>query len=351
MGLFDWFFKDVEKYVENTRQENLANEILNRGVADLEALNKNKHKLSVNSNLVQSPTGFRPITFDQYIGQTKAKSILKAYIEGTRSRNKIFPHLLIHGNAGCGKTSLAKLLAKELGVKFQEIVSTSVESIQEIIDVIRNAEGGIVFLDEIHGLSREMVEPLYPIMEDFRNGEEVFQPFTLIGATTEIGEIIKSRRPFYDRFKIKQELEDYTATEIESIIRQYKEKLFTSEILDNHVYQMISFNSRFTPRIAINLLEATIYLGGDIRIALQNFSIISDGYTTKDLMVLENLNASISGLGLQAIASQLGTSKQNYEYDIEPYLLKNGLVMRTPRGRKITEKGKEMIVKLKSSSN
>ena len=334
----------IDKYLASKRKQNQqdAEAILQKGLDEL----KQESKVIVNTNLIPNKNTFRPMTFDQYIGQEKAKTILKARIEGTKKMGVTFPHTLIYGKAGCGKTSLAKIIAKELGVSFQEIISTSIKEPKEIFKVIREANGGIIFLDEVHALKRELVEPLYPVMEDFRLGNDDLKPFTIIGATTEIGEILENRRPFYDRFKRHQSLEDYTAGDIEKIAKQYTEKLFPNEKVDPIVFQVIGINSRYTPRIAIGLLESVIHMGGNYRLALRSEGILLDGFTEQDLLVLEILTESPKGLGLQAIASRLETSKKNFEYDIQPYLFKNGLITLTRSGRLITDKGKEMMKRM-----
>lgn len=307
-----------------------------------------KEKIPIISSDIKSKSIYRPITFNTYIGQEKAKTLLKSYIEGTLKRNKVFPHLLIHGPAGCGKTTLAKILASELKVNFRQVISSTIDDSNIIIDLAEEVDGGIVFLDEIHGLERESCEPLYTLMEDFTvyDNTEV-KPFTLIGATTEIGEILKNRRPFYDRFKIKIELEDYTKQEMKKIIKLYKEETFKDEILNPKIYDTIATNCRLTPRKAISLLETTIYLGGDVEKSLYSNNIILGGYTDKDLKVLEYLKLNNGSLGVEAISSYLNTSKENYVYDIEPWLLRNNLIVRTSRGRKLTEEGYKILTKLK----
>jgi Holliday junction DNA helicase RuvB len=286
---------------------------------------------------------FRPKLFKDYIGQTNAKETIKSYIEGTKQRNKLFPHFLINGNAGCGKTTLVRIIANELRVGITELVGKGIFDLEQLVEHFLNANGGIVFIDEIHALPREFVEPLYSIMEDFTYEGQAIEPFVFAGATTEIGEIIKDRRPFYDRFKIKIELDDYTIWDIRKIIKNYQVNLFPQDKLEVNDYTRIARNSRMTPRRGINLLESTIYLNGDVSKALRNNKIIANGFTYKDLQALKYIASSTSGVGLESVALYLDTSKENYTYDIEPYLLKNGLISRTSKGRKITELGINLI--------
>lgn len=288
---------------------------------------------------------YRPLGFNEYIGQQKAKDKLQTYIKGIKERNLIFPHLLIYGKAGCGKTTLARIVANELGVKFQEVITANISDIEILKYYIIQANKGIIFLDEIHSLPRDIAERIYTIMEDFKDNNKPIQPFTLVGATTELGELIKNRNPFVARFKIKIELEDYNYQELEQIAKQYKDKMFKSDNISDIVYEIIAKNCRYTPRLAINLLEETIY-SGNIETTLKNNNIIKNGYTYKDLKVLKYLAQNEKGIGLNGLAAYLETSTKNFQYEIEGLLIKNELITRGTRGRKITNKGLDLIKEL-----
>jgi len=184
------------------------------------------------------------------------------------------------------------------------------------------------------------------MMENFSlNGISV-SPFTLIGATTEIGEILKTRRPFYERFKLPLELEDYTINNLIKIVENYREKLFPDDDLDIEHYKILAQNCRLTPRIAIKLTESLIYFNKNIKEVFNNFGIIIKGYTKKDFKLLEYLSKN-KVVGLQGIASYLDTSQENYLYEIEPYLIKTGLIVRTPRGRNISDYGRKLLKQMK----
>ena len=290
---------------------------------------------------------YRPQTFKEYVGQKRAKELVENYIIAIKKRQVIFPHTLISGKAGMGKTTLVKIIANYLGVSFYETIGSEAKDFDALREIIMNNPRGIIFIDEIHALPRDFVEKLYPLMEDFCFEGQQYPQFTLMGATTELGELLKDRRPFYDRFKLILELEGYNEKDLIKITTQYKNKVFPEDIIKLKTHRKIAKNSREIPRNAIRLLEATIYLE-DILKVLKSFSIIQEGYTYKDLQVLKYVALNKSGVGLEGLSNYLGTSKENYIYQIEPYLLKNNLVIRTPRGRKITQEGLNMIKKLEN---
>jgi len=289
----------------------------------------------------------RPKTFKEYVGQERVKDILDDYIIGTRIRDTVFPHTLIHGQAGMGKTTLAKIIANSLKVKFVETITSDISDFNEMKKYIERCEGGILFLDEIHSISRDNAEKLYSIMEDFKYRGENIQPFTLMAATTELGEIIKTKKPFYDRFKLILELENYNLNDLYILLNQYRRRMFKKDNMDNKIYKIISENCRGTPRTGIRLLEATIYANNNIGKILKNYNIIKYGYTKRDLKLLEYMKINECPVGLQSISSYLGIAQYNYLYEIEPYLLSNGVISRTSRGRRITSIGEKLIQELR----
>lgn len=290
---------------------------------------------------------YEPSNFKEYIGQKKIKNILSVYIQNVNKRGIPFPHTIISGKAGMGKTTLAKIIAKMLGKELVEVISSSLPKDKNVLqETVKKLNGKILFIDEIHSLPRKEVETIYTMMERFTFEGNPISPFTLIGATTELGEIIKSRKPFYDRFKLPLELEDYTKSNLITIARQYKEGLFENDKVGEEIYKLIAENSRNTPRIIIRLVESTIYYKNDILKVLNNFGIIYNGYTQKDLKLLEYLSEN-KIVGLQGISAFLDTSKENYLYEIEPYLIKTGTIIRTPRGRGISNYGRKILKQLK----
>lgn len=283
-------------------------------------------------------TASRPESLNDFVGQHRAKRIFTRYIEVTKENGTILPHTLIHGNAGCGKTTLARILAKEIGVNFREITASTCKDITEITTLIDEVNGGILFIDEIHGLNRSKVEVLYSIMEDFKFNGKAIRPFTLIVATTEYGELLRNRKPFCDRFKIIVELDAYTPQDIEQLLRNYAKRKYPDTTISNVVFKTISWNSRNTPRLGIRLLDTATYFKGDVAVTLDNFNIVKDGYTMKDILILRYLQQN-SLCGIESICSYANTPRHTYLLDIEPYLLQTGMIIRHSRGRKITTNG------------
>lgn len=331
------FFKPLEDYLRGRHASQIGDKLEHLQKEDPPEIIKNCSQVS----------GFRPESFEQYIGQERAKDLLTSFIEQIKKREITFPHLLISGSTGTGKTTLAKIVSKQLNKNFIEVIASSM-NLGIDISMFEELDGGVLFMDEIHALKRSICERWYPIMEDFSiSAEEQITPFTMIGATTELGEIKRNRRPFYDRFKLKIELEDYKEADIRKIIKQYAEKVFPKDKVDSKTIEAVARNSRMSPRMAISLLESSIYLGNDIKKALDNLKIIGRGLTDKDLKVLDFLNRNKNGIGEKTISSYLGTSIMNYKQESEIYLLKNNYLVVGDKGRKITEEGIKVLNYLK----
>ncbi|MFA5298590.1 MAG: AAA family ATPase, partial [Lutibacter sp.] len=313
--LAEWYVKPAADIIQEVTEQSIE-------CSEQKDLTIPKVSLPINPN----PTNiYRPISFTEYIGQEKSKNKIQSYITGTKARGIVFPHTLISGKAGCGKTTLARIIANELNVPFKEIITANMSDIEEFKWLLMEVKNGVIFMDEIHSLPRIIAERLYSIMEDFKDDGKPIEPFTLIGATTELGEIMKNRRPFVDRFKIKIELDDYVIDELVLIVKQYRERVFKNDNIDPNIYNIVAQNCRNTPRKAISLLEDCIYTG-DINITLKNNNIIANGYTFKDLKILKYLAENPNGVGLGGIANYLDTSIKNYQYEVENHLIKNNLL-------------------------
>ena len=296
------------------------------------------------SNLEESKEKslWRPETFHEYLGQKNLKTILKSYIESHKEMNRTFPHMMIDGKAGTGKTTIAYLVAKLLDKPFVECVATTLQSQQQLVDKIVEVKGGILFIDEIHMINAKIANFILPILEDFQIGGQKIKPFTLFTATTEIGVLLKKFKPFVDRMKIAKTLEPYTIKELSILAKQYKEKTFPDIKIPEDVYEKIAKNSRGTPRIAIRYIESYIFMNISIEEVFRTYGIVKNGITKQDIKILKLLKEKEKGVGLKAISAFLGTSEQNYLYQIEGYLIEQGLITITSR-RQITEKGKEFL--------
>lgn len=282
---------------------------------------------------------WRPEKFEEYIGQENLKLILKSYIKGCKDLNKSFPHMMINGKAGSGKTTIAYLLAKYLNKHFVECVATTLTSQQQLVDKIVECQGGVLFIDEIHMINSKLANFILPILEDFQISGQKIKPFTLLSATTEMGILLKKFKPLVDRMKIRKTLEPYTIQQLTILIKQYKEKTFPNYKVSEDIYFKIAKNCRNTPRIAIRYLESYIFMNLPIENVFKVYDIIKNGITKQDIKILKLLNEKEKGIGLKSLSAFLGTSEANYLYSIEGYLIEQGLITISSR-RQITEKGK-----------
>jgi len=289
---------------------------------------------------------WRPEKFEDYCGQENLKNILQSYLKGCKEINKTFPNILISGQAGTGKTTIIYLLAKYLNMPFVECVANSISSPQQFIDKLIEVDGGILFFDELQVINKKLANFILPIIEDYQCNGQRIKPFTFAGATTELGTLIKKFKPLVDRFKINKELESYTIEELAQLTKQYKEKNFQNKRIEENIYLKIAKNCRGTPRIAIRLLESYIFMNCSIEKVLKSYNIVKDSLTERDIKVLKLLNETNKGIGLKALASYLATSEENYIYQIEGYLIEQGLITITTR-RIITDKGKNILNQIK----
>lgn len=297
---------------------------------------------SVLDNSSEDHSVWRPTSFNEYIGQSSLKEILKGYIKGCKKLNKPFPHMLIDGKAGMGKTTIAYLIAKMLNKPFVETVATTLKSEQQFVDKLAECQGGILFLDEIHMINKRVANFILPILEDFQVNGKRIKPFSLFCCTTEKGSLLRKFKPLIDRMKIQKTLEDYTEAELTILTKQYAKKTFPDNIINDDIFEQIAKNCRGTPRIAIRYIESFIYMGLNIEEIFKMYGIVKDGLTKEDIKVLELLNEKEKGVGIKAMSAFLGTSEENYSYQIEGYLIQKGYITITSR-RQITEKGKNFL--------
>lgn len=297
--------------------------------------------------------GLRPESLDQYVGQSKAKNNLKIFIEAAKSRNEPLDHVLFYGPPGLGKTTLATIIAHEMGVHIKVTSGPAIEKPGEMAAILNNlAENDILFIDEIHRLNRQVEEVLYPAMEDYsidimigkgqgaRSIRLDLPKFTLVGATTRAGLLTA---PLRDRFGVINKLEFYTVDELKQIIIR-SAGLLNVEI-DEKGAKELARRSRGTPRLANRLLKrvrdfAQVKYDGVItedvaNLALDLLEVDKLGLDKGDRSILETMIDKFDGgpVGLDTLAAALGEDSGTLEDVYEPYLIQNGLLQRTPRGR------------------
>ena len=299
----------------------------------------------------------RPRYLEEYIGQEKIKETLRIFIDAAKSRGEALDHVLFYGPPGLGKTTLCGIIANEMGVNLKVTSGPAIEKPGEMAAILNNLqEGDVLFVDEIHRLNRQVEEVLYPAMEDFaidimlgkdssaRSIRLELPKFTLVGATTRAGLLTA---PLRDRFGVVQRLEFYSPEELCVIVKR-SAKVLGVAIEEGGAWE-IARRSRGTPRLANRLLKrvrdfAQVKYDGIITTEVADFALdILDvdklGLDNNDRTLLLTLIQKFSGgpVGLETLAASIGEDAGTLEDVYEPYLLMNGLINRTPRGRTATE--------------
>lgn len=299
----------------------------------------------------------RPQMLEDYIGQVKAKETLKIYIEAAKARNEALDHVLFYGPPGLGKTTLAGIIANEMNVNIKITSGPAIEKPGEMAAILNNLqEGDVLFVDEIHRLNRQVEEVLYPAMEDYaidimigkgasaRSIRLELPKFTLVGATTRAGMLTA---PLRDRFGVVNRLEFYTVEELKTIILRSARVLEVG--IDEKGAYALARRSRGTPRLANRLLKrvrdfAQVKYDGYITEEVANYAldlldVDKEGLDQTDRGLLLTMIEKFAGgpVGLDTLAAAIGEDAGTIEDVYEPYLLKNGFIQRTPRGRIVTD--------------
>ena len=307
----------------------------------------------------ESEASLRPKRLSDYVGQTNLKEMLNIFIQTAKLRNETLDHVLLYGPPGLGKTTLANIIANEMGANFRTVSAPSITRSGDLASILSSLEAGdVLFIDEIHRLPKVVEEVLYSAMEDYSIdivvGKDTMAqtikidlpPFTLIGATTRPGDISS---PLRDRFGIVNALNYYTVEELCQIINRTS-KVFDYKIEEKAAYE-IARRSRGTPRVANRLFrrvrDFSQFMGDEgiikydiTKDSLSKLNIDDDGLNETDHKFLRAIIEKFKGgpVGLSSVAASIGEEVNTLEDVYEPYLLQEGFIIRTPRGRCVTEK-------------
>ncbi len=305
----------------------------------------------------------RPDSLDEYIGQTEVKENMRVFIEAAKLRDESLDHVLLYGPPGLGKTTLAYIIAHELGRNIKTASGPSIEKSGDLAAILSTLEpGDVLFIDEIHRMPRYIEEILYPAMEDFsldiivgsdgnsRNIKIDLPPFTLVGATTRAGDLTG---PLRDRFGIVSRLEYYTEEELFQIIKRTSRVLEVK--IEDDAAKELSKRSRGTPRVANRMFKrvrdfALVMGNGNIdekitKLSLERLKIDELGLDNIDKQLLEAIIYKFNGgpVGIESLAASISEEVTTIEDVYEPYLLQLGFIKRTTRGRVVTEKAYEHL--------
>lgn len=313
-----------------------------------------------NNQITEFPESLRPLFLKDFTGQKDIKKELSLYIKAALERNESLDHILFYGPPGLGKTTLSKIIANEMGARFLTVAAPVIEKTGDLVSILLSLnEKDVLFIDEIHRLPKFIEETLYSAMEDFKVSiligkeeqakviEMNLPRFTLVGATTKAGMLSE---PLRNRFGIIEKLEYYDIDELSQVIKRSAGAI--NCLIEDKAAEYIAIASKGTPREANKLLKrvrdyAQIHNQGVISASvaskyLTELGYDEDGLSKNDRRLLSVINVSYQGgpVGLETLAASLGESSETIETVYEPYLIRNGYLIKTARGRMTTEKAK-----------
>lgn len=300
---------------------------------------------------------YRPVTLADFKGQEKTKRLLEIYIKAAKMKNEQLDHVLISGPSGTGKTTLAHIIGNELEKEVKVYSAPTIKKVDELVDILSSVDSGtVLFIDEVHRLNNKLSEALFLAMETFTvnsNLEGIQETlnlphFTVIGATTNLGDMPEA---MINRFQIKIALQPYNSNQMADIIKQSYAAMGID--IDDECAEMIAGTSRGVPRIANSHLRrvydfALVLNDGIItkEIIEESFEVMGVnkyGLNQMDVDYLSCLHKACKAVGVDSIAMALNTDKKTLENNVEPYLVQCGYIYKSPRGRMISEKGKEVL--------
>jgi len=366
------FFSEFKKNLTITSfnsilEDNTGNEVMEEETkekpikVELTSPHENLEKYGFFVERKENKLDTEPKVWEKYIGQETTKDTIKETLQAIKNDNTIpYPHILISGNAGYGKSALIHLLAEQSNLHLIETIAGNLEKPDDIYKLFsqlrKEPPYSIIFIDEIHGLKKEVGELLLPAVQLFKVSNKPIPYFTLAGATTDLGLLTKKLSPLVDRCKQQFILRPYSNEELATIINNQAKKReleFTPDALIE-----IASRSRQTPRLALGLLDNIYYyakfkninkINREVAIQkMENLKIRKGGITEKDITLLTYLSKQSNPVGSSTLTQILNTDNLTYQYFVEPFLVRKEFIARTPRGRIITSQGRNLIEELKS---